>query len=219
MRNFILMKFHIICLILLLANTFTYSQTVVIGTQEWMNKNLDVSTFRNGDSIPQVITDEEWLKAGENEDNGQPAWCYYENNAMNGRRYGKLYNWYAVNDSRKLCPAGYHIPTDAEWSILIDYLGGEANAVNKMKSTSGWARNNGDNKSGFNALPGGDRFVDSFGNTFFEGIGMTGSWWSSTPSYYNNLAIYLCLTKDWADHIIRGANYMGRGVSIRCLRD
>jgi uncharacterized protein (TIGR02145 family) len=196
----------------------TQSQTVVIGTQEWMTKNLDVSTFRNGDPIPQVITDEEWFfKEGGNEAeieaNGQPAWCYFDNNAINGGRYGKLYNWYAVNDSRKLCPAGYHIPTDADWSILIDYLGGADNAGKKMKSTSGWERNNGDNKSGFSALPGGN--IDYI----FWGLGQVGRWWSSTPSYYNNRASSLCLTKDWADRILRESKNMGQGMSIRCLRD
>lgn len=104
------------------------SQTVTIGTQVWMTKNLDVSTFRNGDPIPEAKTKEEWKKAGENK---QPAWCYYDNNSANGAQYGKLYNWYAVNDSRGLAPVGYHIPSDAEWTILVDFLGDEAG--NKMK--------------------------------------------------------------------------------------
>ena len=106
-------------------------KTVQIGTQVWMTKNLDVSTFRNGDPIPEAKTDEEWEKAGENK---QPAWCYYNNDPGNGEKYGKLYNWYAVNDSRGLAPVGYHIPSDAEWTILTDFLGGEDAAGNKMKS-------------------------------------------------------------------------------------
>ena len=109
---------------------------VAIGTQVWTTKNLDVATFRNGDAIPQAKTDEEWKAAG---DNKQPAWCYYENNTANGTKYGKLYNWYAVVDSRGLAPAGWHVPTDEEWTVLSTFLGGEDVAGKKMKSTSGWS--------------------------------------------------------------------------------
>ena len=108
-------------------------KTVTIGTQVWMKENLNVSTFRNGDSIPEAKTEEEWRAAG---DAKQPAWCYYDNDPKNGEKYGKLYNWYAVNDSRGLAPAGYHVPTDEEWSVLIGFLGDDAGK--KMKSTSGW---------------------------------------------------------------------------------
>ena len=121
--------------IILGLNPIIQAQTVTIGTQVWTTKNLDVSTFRNGDVIPQASTDEAWEAAGENK---QPAWCYYDNDPKNGTKYGKLYNWYAVNDPRGLAPAGYHIPTDAEWTVLSDYLGGEDVAGKKMKSTSGW---------------------------------------------------------------------------------
>jgi uncharacterized protein (TIGR02145 family) len=106
-----------------------FSQTVTIGTQVWMTKNLDVATFRNGDPIPEAKTKEEWDKAG---DNKQPAWCYYDNDPANGAKYGKLYNWFAVNDPRGLAPSGYHVPTDAEWTILGDFLGDHAGT--KMKS-------------------------------------------------------------------------------------
>jgi uncharacterized protein (TIGR02145 family) len=107
-----------------------FSQTVQIGTQVWMTKNLDLSTFRNGDPIPEAKTEEEWTKAGENH---QPAWCYYDKDVTNGAKYGKLYNWYAVNDARGLAPVGYHIPTDDEWMDLEDFLGPDAG--DKMKST------------------------------------------------------------------------------------
>jgi len=116
-------------------NPTIQAQTVTIGTQVWTTKNLDVSTFRNGDVIPQASSDEAWKAAGENK---QPAWCYSGNDPKNGTKYGKLYNWYAVNDPRGLAPAGYHIPTDAEWTVLTNYLGGEDVAGKKMKSTSGW---------------------------------------------------------------------------------
>ena len=105
------------------------SQTVTIGNQTWMTKNLDVSTFRNGDTIPEIQDVNEWAKAGEE---GRPAWCYYDNDSTNGTIFGKLYNWYAVNDPRGLVPVGYYVPTDAEWTILTDFLGSEAGT--KMKS-------------------------------------------------------------------------------------
>jgi len=100
--------------------SITYSQTVTIGTQVWMTKNLDASTFRNGDSILQAKTEVEWKKAGENK---QPAWCYHNNDPSIGGTYGKLYNWYAVNDPRGLAPAGWHVPSSEEWETLIDKIG------------------------------------------------------------------------------------------------
>ena len=108
-------------------------KTVTIGSQVWMAKNLEVSTFRNGDVIPQATSNAEWGAAGENK---QPAWCYYDNDSKNGVKYGKLYNWYAVNDPRGLAPAGYHVPTDAEWTTLENFLSDDEGK--KMKSTSGW---------------------------------------------------------------------------------
>lgn len=108
------------------------STEVTIGNQVWMTKNLDVSTFSNEDPIPQAKTNEEWEKAGQN---GEPAWCYYDNNPDNGDRYGKLYNWYAVNDPRGLAPKGWKIPSVDDWSRLTDFLGGESVAGKKMKST------------------------------------------------------------------------------------
>ena len=111
-------------------SSFGFAQTVTIGNQTWTTKNLDVATFRNGDAIPQAKTNEEWSAAGENK---QPAWCYYDNDVKNGPKYGKLYNWYAVNDARGLAPAGWHIPTDEEWTVLSTFLGGEDGAGIKMK--------------------------------------------------------------------------------------
>lgn len=145
-----------------------------IGDQIWSVKNLDVDTFRNGDPIPHAATDEQWEEAGEN---GTPAWCYYDNDPANGETYGKLYNWYAVNDPRGLAPEGWHIPSDDEWEILIDHLGGKDVAGTKMKSTSGWASNgNGTNESGFSGLPGGYR---TFACAEFLDVSEYGAWWSS----------------------------------------
>jgi uncharacterized protein (TIGR02145 family) len=124
-----------VLVVVMLMNLINYgsSQTVTIGSQVWMTKNLDVDTFRNGDPIPQAKTAEEWL--GRN-NRKQPSWCYYDYDPANGAKYGKLYNWFAVNDSRGLAPEGYHIPSDAEWTQLDDFLASEAGK--KMKSTSGW---------------------------------------------------------------------------------
>src|SRR5690606_1923129 len=160
------------------------AKEVTIGKQEWMTQNLNVDKFRNGDSIPEAKTDEEWRKAGEN---GEPAWCYYNNNPDNGDRYGKLYNWYAVNDPRGLAPEGWKIPSDEEWSRLVDFLGGGFVAGTKMKSTDFWAdykgeSGNGTNESGFSGLPGGFRFDDGE----FVGIGKLGFWWSSTEASTND---------------------------------
>jgi uncharacterized protein (TIGR02145 family) len=175
-------KVSLIFILLIGFGCICYAQTITIGTQVWMTKNLDVSTFRNGDPIPQAKTDEEWVKAGENQ---QPAWCYYMNDPQNEEIYGKLYNWYAVNDKRGLAPEGYHVPTDAEWTQLSDYLGGEDVAGKKMKSTSGWIENgNGSNESGFNGLPGGGRNSNgTFGNQ-----GNYGYWWSAAEDSTGNAA-------------------------------
>lgn len=110
-------------------------KSVVIGTQTWTSENLNVSTFRNGDPIPEVRTTEEWKKAGEN---GQPAWCYYDNDPKNGEKYGKLYNWYAVNDSRGIAPNGWHVSSKEEWQLLESYIG-KSIAGKKLKTTTGWS--------------------------------------------------------------------------------
>lgn len=181
---------------------------VTIGSQVWTSKNLNVSTYRNGDVIQQVQDTEAWanLTTG--------AWCYYDNDASNDTEYGKLYNWYAVHDPRGLAPNGYHIPTDAEWSQLSDYLGGESEAGTKMKSTSGWNSNgNGTNSSGFSGLPGGSRYTD--GAFYF--IHGYGSWWSSTE-FYPNYAWYRYLYYSYGN-VGRYPNDENFGFSVRCLRD
>ena len=155
-------------------SSFGFAQSVTIGTQTWTTLNLNIATFRNGDAIPEAKTDAEWEAAGENK---QPAWCYYENDVANGIKYGKLYNWYAVNDTRVIAPSGWHVPTDEEWTVLSTFLGGVKVAGEKMKSSSGWSDNgNGYNSNGFSGLPGGSRGF--FGN--FDNIGFSGSWWSAS---------------------------------------
>ena len=181
---------------------------VTIGNQIWTTKNIDVENYRNGDAIPQVQDAAAWknLTTG--------AWCYYENNTANGSSYGKLYNWYAVNDPRGLAPKGYHIPTDAEWTSLTNYLGGETIAGAKMKSSSGWGNNgNGTNTIGFAGLPGGFRNI----NGDFNYINAGGDWWSSSKDE-TDYAWYRYLNGNSGNV----GSYNGpkqNGFSVRCLRD
>jgi uncharacterized protein (TIGR02145 family) len=186
------------------------SGTVRIGTQTWALANLNVSTFRNGDSIPEARTNKEWVTAGES---GKPAWCYYNNNPANGLKYGKLYNWYAVNDPRGLAPDGWTLSSDSDWATLAKYLGGQGLASKKMKSTSGWSDgNNGTNESGFEGLPGGYRVE----NGTFLNFGSIGTWWSSTESKsLSAIDHYLALSGSLG----RSSSPRQRGESVRCLRN
>ena len=187
---------------------------VKIGGQIWMSENLNIDKFRNGDFITEAKTAEEWQQAGRK---GTPAWCYYDNDPANGEKYGKLYNWYAVNDPRGLAPKGYHIPTDAEWTILTENLGDEAGK--KMKSTSGWNNHGkGTNTSGFSGLPGGYRDEDGT----FRTICVYGNWWSSTEDD----TVPTILLDAWARSLYCDSGSVTRdycnkwfGVSFRCLMD
>ena len=194
-----------------------------IGTQTWKAKNLDVATYSDGTSIPQVTDPAKWasLTTG--------AWCYYNNDPANGTIYGKLYNWYAVagiyneasntdaSQRKKLAPTGYHLPSEGEWTTLTDYLGGQSVAGGKMKATgtSLWNTPNTEatNSSGFTGLPGGYRD----GNGTFSYVGNNGGWWSSsensTTSAWNR---YLNYSDGYAD---RSGGNKTDGFSVRCLRD
>ncbi len=193
------------------------SNEVTIGNQLWMAENLNVDKFRNGDAIPHVISDQEWAKSGGNR---QPAWCYYDNDPANGEKYGKLYNWYAANDPRGLAPEGWHIPSDKEWTLLTDNLGGEDVAGKKSKSIRGWKDGgNGTNESGFSGLPGGERGGSCRGDdcAAFLFVGISGSWWSSTedsPSNAGTRNLY-----SGKGTFFRDYNNKASAKSIRCLRD
>ena len=189
----------------------TTIQEVKIGNQFWMLENLDAEYFRNGDSIPQAKTAEEWENAGKN---NEPAWCYYDNDESNGTKYGKLYNWYAVNDPRGLAPEGYHIPSNKELTELTDNLGRENVAGVKMKSSNGWYESgNGNNSSGFSALPGGFRYI----NGSFSDIAKVGNWWSSSESDTSN-AVSRFLNYYNAD-VFNYNSDKQNGFSVRCLKD
>lgn len=189
------------------------NNSVVIGEQEWLIKNLDVSTFRNGDPIPEAKTNASWeISTRQHE----PAWCYYNMDSTNQNKFGKLYNWYAVNDPRGIAPVGWHVPTDVEWQILVDYLGGDSSAAGKMKEfeTAIWENPNtgATNKSGFTGLPGGYRYHDGF---YY--MGYTAFFWSSTRHTtttawsrllnYDNSEVYRYFGNKWD------------GYSVRCVRD
>ena len=157
------------------GNVYT---SVTIGTQEWMTENLRTTKYSDGNAIPNITDNTAWsnLSTG--------AWCNYDNSSSNGITYGKLYNWYAVNTS-KLCPTGWHVPTDAEWTVLTGYLtnnghsGAEGTA---LKATSGWSSVNGTDDYGYYGwlgLPGGYRH--NYGS--FDYIGSIGYWWSSSLGY------------------------------------
>jgi uncharacterized protein (TIGR02145 family) len=187
-------------------------EPVKIGSQTWAAKNLDVSTFRNGDAIPEAKTNEEWVKAAKT---GSPAWCYYGNKQENGNKYGKLYNWFAVADPRGLAPSGWHVPSDTEWVQMVSFLGGENAAAIKLKSTEGWEDiGNGLNTSGFWALPGGWRSSEGE----FKGKENNGSWWSSTTCSDSN-AWYISL--EYMNNVVSRGSDAGKenAVSVRCIKD
>jgi uncharacterized protein (TIGR02145 family) len=197
-----------------------YIETVVIGNQEWTKRNLNVSRYRNGDIIPEVKDKNEWanLTTG--------AWCYYNNDPKNGIIYGKLYNWYAVNDSRGLAPEGFHIPSEDEFRILENFLGGILIAGGKMKEKgmSHWSCPNKVDieSSNFRALPGGARWC---GNENwvgkFHGIRSEGFWWlvpendRITANNFNirNYMSYLYST------INSISDNKASGLSVRCIKD
>ena len=145
---------------------------VIIGNQTWMKANLNVSKYQDGTPIPQVTDPAQWAKLTTG------AWCYYDNDPANGEIYGKLYNWYAVHDSRGLSPAGYQIPTDEQWTTLTTFIGSVAGGKMKEMGATHWADTSPEatNSSFFTALPGGIRI--SNGTFYF--IGEHGYWWSST---------------------------------------
>ena len=186
-------------------------KTVYIGTQHWMAENLKVNKYNDGTSIPNITDKAKWYN------NTTGAWCNYNNDASKNTKYGKLYNWYAVSGRKNVCPTGWHVPSDAEWTVLTDYLGGEIVAGGKMKEvgTTRWDSPNADatNTSLFTGLPGGRR--NYIGN--YDNIGYDGYWWSSSE-YNTGFAWGRYLT------IYNGNAYSYNGnkksgLSVRCLRD
>jgi uncharacterized protein (TIGR02145 family) len=197
----------------------TYA-TIVIGNQEWMAENLRTTKFCNGVPIPNVTDRNHWGSLNTS------AWVYYDNDNQYDIPYGKLYNWYAANDLRNICPCGWHVPSDAEWTVLINYL--DNNSLNgKSAIVGGWMKSMGTqywqspnagatNQSGFSGLPGGWR-IGTGTNKGFTDIGLLTIWWSTTE-YSSNSA--------WTRQI--GHNFEGlyrekpskkNGFSVRCVKD
>jgi uncharacterized protein (TIGR02145 family) len=181
--------------------------TIRIGTQCWMQSNLKVSKYRDGYNIPNITDINQWSLTNTG------AWCNYNNALGNGTTYGKLYNWYAVNNSRGLCPTGWHVPSDQEWTTLENDLGSSAGG--KLKSTTGWNSPNAGatNSSGFNALPGGYRG----NNGGFDSVGYNGYWWSSSgagsgSAWFRTLFYYYA-------NVYRDDFDQRAGFSVRCARD
>ena len=178
--------------------------TVQIGDQCWFAENLRTTTYLNGDAIPQNLSNGDWSSTTSD------AMAFYDNVPTNSG----LYNWYAVDDARGLCPSGWHVPTDAEWTIMTDHLGGESVAGGQIKSNYGWFDGgNGTNSSGFAGLPGGSR---NYYNGSFSNAGSDGYWWSSSPDgssawlrylYYDGVNVY------------RYGGSQRYGFSVRCVRD
>jgi uncharacterized protein (TIGR02145 family) len=187
---------------------------VKIGDQEWMVKNLSVSMFRNGDIIPEAKSKDSWENAGHK---GQAAWCYYENDQNNEGDYGKLYNWYAVNDPRGLAPEGWHIPSNDEWQILVEFLGGDKIAGGKRKEigTAFWKTPNkgATNQSGFAAPAGGLRY----GNGEFNDLNDDAYFWTTTE-YDEDHAWYYILGY-YFPNIYQSDYDKKSGFSIRCIKD
>jgi uncharacterized protein (TIGR02145 family) len=221
-------------------------KSVKIGTQTWMIENLNVERFRNGDLIPQAKTNDEWERAGENK---KPAWCYYDNDPKNGAKYGKLYNWYAVNDPRGLAPAGWHVPTDTEWTTLGDYLGNDAGM--KMKSTSGWDSWEEDltckNCESWNVeyrkktachvckdtRVNGKKTHSGNGSNSSSFSGLPGGYHDSNDNFYDEgfngywfsiseystNQAYYCWLRQDNTNILRWHMFKGLGLSVRCVKD
>jgi uncharacterized protein (TIGR02145 family) len=185
--------------------------SVKIGTQVWMAENLKTTKFNDGTAIPLVTDIHSWNLLT------TPACCWFNNDAsFNKRNYGALYNWYTVN-TNKLCPEGWHVPADVEWTTLITYLCGDSIAGGKLKEkgTIHWEKPNyqASNESGFNALPSG--YINTSG--VFTNFGKVCFWWSATEYEKTNAWNF---SIDCANENIERAYHLKKnGYSVRCIKD
>jgi len=189
--------------------------TVQIGRQIWMVENLKVTRFRNGEAIPRITENDQWAQATAS------AYCDYNNDAKNSEIYGRLYNWFAVNDARKLAPAGWHVPSESEWNDLIKHLGGGIAAEQTLKESgfTHWQAKHkiGDNASGFTALPAGSRLY-LIGN--FDSMGYLAYFWSSDQHNYNGILYSgYCMLNSGSSGAILQATNQKSGYSVRCIKD
>ncbi len=184
--------------------------SVIIGSQEWMTSNLSVTHYRNGDPIARPESIDEWrgLTTG--------ASCSYEKDSGHDRIFGRLYNWYALNDPRGLAPEGWRIPEDSDWQELIDCSGGDdvAGGELKEKGSAIWKGPNAgaSNSTGFTALPSGFRSL--YGD--FRHQGSYGYYWSSTPSKGN--CAWIRVFGYFDSRVLHTGGAFGTGYSVRCIR-
>jgi len=196
--------------------------TITIGSQTWLAENLNTTKYRDGTSIPNIINDTTWaaLSTG--------AWCNYNNDVAIGNKFGKLYNWYAVNDPHKIAPTGWHVATDVEWTTLTNYVtanpGTSVSVAKALATTTNWVTYYTDgtigrnlainNSSGFRALPGGNRFNN---DGAFNDVGCDGYWWSSTEgSAVYAYGRYL----SYNSSNVNSNNFTKScGFSVRCVKD
>ncbi|NTU98250.1 MAG: hypothetical protein HGA62_10620 [Chlorobiaceae bacterium] len=185
------------------------STSAAIGGHQWATENLAVDHYRNGDPIPEVRDPSEWSRLTTG------AWCYFENRSENGVTYGKLYNWYAVNDPRGLAPAGWHVASDDEWAGMVAALGGEKAAGAKLKSKVLWKAPlvGSDNSSRFTALPGGYRSS----NGTFSLLGKNGSFWTSTEN--NGYSAWYRDLYNSYSAVYRISSSKAQGFSVRCVKN
>ena len=194
-------------------NGYTYTSIVLGNSQEWMGENLRTTTYANGDPIPNVTDNTQWqnLTTG--------AWSHYNNDSQYENPYGKIYNWYSMTDSRNVCPTGWHVPTNTDWNTLINYLGGDAVAGGKMKSTGTQYWNspnvNATNESGFSALPGGFR---DFGGTF-NVFGNDVYFGSATQFPLSTMAYSAYPLSSNGGSTFEDALDSDMGAYVRCLKD
>ncbi len=200
-----MLGFFMLCLMKLSAQEL---ETIQIGYQTWMQKNLDEERFRNGDVIPEVTNWEEWMRAGENE---KPAWCYFDNDSILGQKHGKLYNWYAVMDPRGLSPVGFHVPNKDEWEILFK-------TFEDATLTDGidfWLDDVQNDHKGFRAIPSGGRFNEA-DVEFFYYLNIQ-AWWWTTSDMDKNVAY--CVNYDVKYDVLIFDYYKDVGISVRCIKD
>lgn len=216
-RNLLLIYIILLSLVLSCSDNATNttplpnSESVTISDKVWTAKNLNVDHYRNGDSIPEVRDSLTWskLKTG--------AWCYYNNDPALGLIYGKLYNWFAVNDPRGLAPTGWHVPSNDEWNKLIVFAGGGTFAGGRLKEAgfSHWLspNTNATNQYGFTALGSGYRGYKGS----FIGFMDNGIWWTATESVSS--ASFAKFFNSNAAIIQTHAEYNELGFSVRCIKD
>lgn len=203
MKRFILAALPVIFFL-----TAPAQPSVTIGTQTWMSHNLSVTTYRNGDPIPQVTM-------AQLATTNTGAWCYYNNDPANGPIYGKLYNWYAVNDPRGLAPLHWHVASAAEWDVLTNFLGGPNIACGKLKKRGAiWLSPNliANPDSYFNAVPGG-----ICANGVKVDKGLTAYFWTSTSSS-SQVALIRVLHGN-ITAISASGERKNYALSVRCIAD